>query len=123
MITQNDRSVDKTVVEILTTNRNRTLLVEQKQGQRNILGINSISQGRVVHWQHRLPERGFVNSDRTLIYMIDAQAKTLTSIAYDQTLFLDADKVSSSGEYEWHGTRQRILEEFEKAGYKINHNI
>ena len=116
-------TVDKTVVEVLTATNARTSIYEEnKEGKLipEIIGINSVSRGEVERCMNGLWQRGFSSPEnRSQMYFIDADGKTLIMRQPKEDIFMCSDKVSPKNQYTWHGSFEEFLAEFEKAGYTI----
>jgi hypothetical protein len=114
---------DKTIVDILTDNEVRTSVWAPKNPERilaDIIGVNSVSLEGPVKFDNGWYERGIVDpDDESLIYLIDAERKILGAHKPTFFLFYDQDKVRDENRYEWKGTFQEILDEFEIEGYRV----
>ncbi len=114
---------DKTIVDILTTNEVRTSVWAQIKPGRlisDIIGINSVCQGKPIGIGNGFYERGLVDPEaEDTLYLINAERKVLGMMPNNLNLFYDQDKVWDENRYTWEGTFQDILHEFEKVGYSI----
>jgi hypothetical protein len=115
--------MDKTIVDVMTDNKVRTSVWAPKSQDKvlaDIIGVNSVSYTGPVKMGNGWLERGFVDpDDEILIYLIDAERKILGAHKPTFFLFYDQDKVQDENRYEWRGTFQEILDEFELEGYRL----
>jgi|SRR3989344_1651181 len=116
--------LDRTIVDILTTNKARTSVYAPKEDGRiipDIIALNSVSQGAPLKLWFGFYERGFVNpKNDEVLYLIDAERKIIGIRPNNINLFLDADKADVlKGRFVWDGTIPEIIEQFKKAGYEL----
>lgn len=118
-----DKPVKKSIVEILTTNEYRTSVFAPKQIGRivaDVIGVNSVCQGKPISRGDGFYERGFVNpKNEKILYLINAEKKVIGVFSNDFNLFDDQDKVNDKNQYVWHGSFEEIVDEFKKANYKL----
>ena len=119
--------LEKNIVDLLTTNEFRTSLLwkenPSEQGFPDIIGINSVCNGKPIRWGKNIYERGLENLKQRTIYFIDAENKSLYISERHTNLFYDADKVDTGHQFVWEGEFQEILNEFLRRGYQIKDKV
>ncbi len=114
--------INKSIVDILTTNEFRTSIWWKeypKQRFPEIIGLNSVCQGKPVRLSENFYERGLEDSKNNLLYLIFSEKKILYFLKRRFNLFYDLDKVDSRNQFLWEGSFDEIIKEFQKKDYSI----